>query len=886
VLLEREAELRLMADLLAGVGSSGGKVVLVRGEAGIGKSALVRGFVQKHGDEAFVLFGSCDDLLTPQPLGAFWEIAREETTLSQPLEKGDRRAVTGILLDLLARGLRSTVLVIEDTHWADEATLDVIKYLGRRIARTSGLLLLTYRDGEVDYDHPLRQVIGELPPEVLVRIHLDGLSRHAIADLAGTADRDVEEILALTNGNPLFVTEVLAPGVENVPTSIQDSVLARAAKLSPEARQVLDLASVIPGEAELSLIVSILGPARDQITECSRQGLLRVGEEGVTFHHELTRRAIESVLHTQDRRRLNQLVLTDLAGRADPARLVHHAHEADDVDSIIEFAPRAARAAMAIESHREAAAHFRLLEPYLDRIGDNERAAIVDDWARTEYYLISSESADILDRAITLHRSTGNDFALAGALTFAVRVNEINGRPGPADAASLEAITILESYPVSADLAAAVSQRAWLMKMRGDGPRAVEIAERAMELAEETGDELSLINALITKGHVAFRSGDPAGFRVLKEARSRAQRAGFPFEETLALLNMAEVAAEHRDLERAGKLSQQARDAAARHEIRINEEAASAHYAKVLDWKGEWAAAEDTALQAASAHHARVQDSQPEQATGEASAKEAPGYVLFYSQLVAEQVLGTLQTRQGRPAALTTLTGIWGRADAGNEMQILLPSAAGLAEYMWLKGEHDPALTARFREVLNDTRRLTFPWSAGWLAYWLWMLEELSEAPKGIADPYRLVMEGRPTEAATIWESKGIPYERGLALMHGDEKARLEALEVFETLGATAVAAKLRRALRAEGVGVPRGRGRETRRHAAGLTARQAEVLQLLVEGLSNTEIADRLFVSPRTVETHVSAVLRKLDSSTRKEAAVRARAEGFISVTDNHPRA
>jgi DNA-binding CsgD family transcriptional regulator len=348
---------------------------------------------------------------------------------------------------------------------------------------------------------------------------------------------------------------------------------------------------------------------------------------------------------------------------------------------------------------------------------------------------------------------------------------------------------------------------------------------------------------------------------------------------------MAEVAAEHRDLERAGKLSQQARDAAARHEIRINEDAASAHYAKVLDWKGDWAAAEDTALEVTSAHYARVLDSQAEQATGEDSAMEAPGHALFYSQLVAGQVLGTLQARQGRSTALTTLTGIWGRADAGNEMQILLPSAAGVAEYMWLKGEHDPALTARFREVLTDPRRLAFPWSAGWLAYWLWMLGELSDAPEGIAEPYRLVMEGRSTEAATIWDTKGIPYERGLALMHGDEKARLEALEVFETLGATVVAAKLRKALRLEGVGVPRGRGRETRRHAAGLTARQAEVLQLLDEGLSNPEIADRLFVSPRTVETHVSAVLTKLDSSTRKEAVVRARAEGLISVNDNHSR-
>ena len=132
MLLEREKELGLMADLLAGVGSSGGKVVLVRGEAGIGKSTLVREFVEAHGDEAHVYFGFCDDLLTPQPLGPFWDISRDETSLSQPLENGDRMAVMGVALDLLSRSLRPTVLVVEDTHWADEATLDVIRYLGTR----------------------------------------------------------------------------------------------------------------------------------------------------------------------------------------------------------------------------------------------------------------------------------------------------------------------------------------------------------------------------------------------------------------------------------------------------------------------------------------------------------------------------------------------------------------------------------------------------------------------------------------------------------------------------------------------------------------------------------------------------------------------------------
>jgi DNA-binding CsgD family transcriptional regulator len=173
-----------------------------------------------------------------------------------------------------------------------------------------------------------------------------------------------------------------------------------------------------------------------------------------------------------------------------------------------------------------------------------------------------------------------------------------------------------------------------------------------------------------------------------------------------------------------------------------------------------------------------------------------------------------------------------------------------------------------------------FRYSPGAIAFWLWKLGELKKAPDGIAEPYRLVIEGFPLEAAAIWKKKGVPYERGLALMHGDEKARLQALEIFETLGATVVAAKLRKALREDGVAVPRGKGRDTRKHAAGLTARQAEVLALLDEDLTNIEIADRLFVSPRTVENHVSAVLMKLDSSTREQAVSRARDEGLLTPT------
>lgn len=852
MLLERDSELRILDDVLAGLEESGGKVVLVRGEAGIGKSSLVREFVDAHGDDSHICFGSCDDLLTPQPLGPLRDIAQNESSLAGALETDDRPAVLATSLDLLSVSLRSNIMVFEDTHWADEATLDVIKYLGRRIARTNGLLLLTYRDGEVDYDHPLRQVIGELAPETLVRIHLAPLSKFAIAKLVGSTDLDIEEVQALTDGNPLFVTELLTSGVDEVPVSVQDSVLARAAKLSSGARAVLDLVSVLPRKSERSLIENILGPNPMDITECVRQGLLNVGDQAVSFHHELTRRSVESALNPADRQRWNAEVLAELGEEGELALLVHHAREADDVKSIIKYAPKAARAAMAVESHREAVAHFRVLEPFLDQIKKAERAGIVYDWARAEYFLIGSESLDILDHAIDLYRSTGDDLALARTLIFAVRVNEISGRPDAAETASLEAIQLLEAHPPGADLASALAQRAWILKMRGEGALGIATADQALELAETMGDELSVVYALDTKGVLTHRLGDPEGFRLMDESRRRAEQAGYPFEETLALLNMAEEAAEQRDLERAADLAQRARDTAVRNEIRIHGNAASAHYARILDWRGQWIAAEEMA-------------------------SESVGGVTFYSELVAGQVLGPLQVRLGRPEARTTIENTWARAEAGNEMQSLLPAAAAVAEFMWLTGDGNSIQITRFLELLDDERRLAFPWSSGWLASWLWILGEPLDVPDGVAEPYRLLMDGESAAAAAFWKQKGIPYERGLALMHGSGGDRLEALEIFETLGATPVASKLRKQLRDEGVSVPRGKGRDTRTHAAGLTARQAEVLQLLGEGLTNIEIADRLFVSPRTVENHVSAVLTKLGSSTREEAVSRALNEGIL---------
>ena len=343
----------------------------------------------------------------------------------------------------------------------------------------------------------------------------------------------------------------------------------------------------------------------------------------------------------------------------------------------------------------------------------------------------------------------------------------------------------------------------------------------------------------------------PAGRASLDEARERSEAAGQWFEESRALVNHAWAAAEFRDLPTASDYAQRAIASAVRHEIPTIEAYATAIYARILELQGEWSKAEDLAR---------------DQLDGAAIV-----------QMVALPVLGMIEARRGRDTAQTTLRQAWEMSEVADEVQRLAPTAIGVAEHSWIFGSTDIPV-ADIRRVMEAGLDRGFEWSSGSIAFWLWKLGELSKAPESIAEPYRLVIESEPMAAAARWSAIGCPYERAIALAHGDHTAQLEALEVLETLGASAVAAKLRRALRDQGLPVPRGRSRKTRDHAAGLTARQAEVLQLLAKGLSNTEIADRLFLSNSTVANHVGAILMKLDASNRDEAAATARDLDILS--------
>jgi DNA-binding CsgD family transcriptional regulator/tetratricopeptide (TPR) repeat protein len=852
VLLERDQELELLADLLGDIDSSGGKVVLLRGEAGIGKSSLVHEFVAMHTDEAHIHVGYCDDLFIPQPLSPFWDMARVEPSLRGPIEDGSRSRLLEEVMDLLSRSLRPTILVIEDTQWADEATLDAVKYLGRRIARTNGLLLLTYRDGVVDYDHPLRKVIGELDPRSVSRISLTNLSPSAVSTLIADSKLDPEEVFAVTRGNPFLVTEMAAAGGERVPSSLQDSVMARVGKLSPEARAMAKTLSAIPEAIPIQDALGLTGATADQLAECEKRGLLDLDGALVWFRHELIRRTVEASLTRSEREAAYRTVLDNLPEYTHPCLLIHCAVEVNDVDRLIDLAPRSARYAAAMGGHRQAVEDFRELADHLDRFEKDARAALLDEWAQEELLVDNiSEAIRLNELAFEIYKDADDRKAQSRSLAQAAHLFENLGQRQQAEQVARQAVEVLGSNPDGSDLAGALEANAYLQMMAGNIAGTSQLVEQTLEVAGADIDERIIIRSLNHRGIVANIANYPDGRESLDEARERSEAAGQWFEEGRALLNHAWAAAEFRDLPIAADYTQRAIASAARHELASIESYSTAMYARVLDLEGKWAEAEDLARDLLDA--------------------------AAIPQMVVLPILGAIEARKGRDTATATLSQAWEMSSVANEFQRLGPAAIAVAEHAWITGIDDLPMKD-LKRVLVTGLEHGFTWSTGSLAFWLWKLGELSETPEGIAEPYRLMIEGEPIAAAGIWATIGCPYERAIALAHGDPTAQLEALEILERLGATAVAAKLRKSLRDQGVSVPRGKGRATRSHVAGLTARQAEILQLLDEGLSNTEIADRLFVSPRTVENHVSAVLSKLDSSTREEAVSRARTEGLLA--------
>ncbi|OMQ16533.1 hypothetical protein A7K94_0201880 [Modestobacter sp. VKM Ac-2676] len=455
-LVERTAALDALEAALRTAADGRGSVVLVTGEAGIGKTALATHFAERHRADARVLIGLCDDLATPRPLGPFRDLADQLSGAVAELLRREpaagAAAVHGMLLEDLRRGRAPTVLVIEDLHWADQATIDAVTVLGRRLADVPVLLVLTLRLGDVDPGHSLWSAIDALQRASTVTIDLAPLSRQAVADLAG---EDADRVYALSNGNPFFVAELLASGDGPPPPSVANAVLSRVAQLPDRPRRLMELVSLVPSRMPTRLL-DVLEPDWAPAAEpAERRRLLTSTPEHVRFRHELTRAAVRSSVPPGRRRELHRRLLSGLQQvGAEPAELVHHAEAAGAPDVVAEHALPAARQASALESHREALAHLRRAPPTSIGWTPPERARMWEALAETAHLVgHEDEALRAADAAIELTTAAGDDAATGRCIRLRSQLHWFAGNGDSAWRDACTALRVLRRSGSAAELA-------------------------------------------------------------------------------------------------------------------------------------------------------------------------------------------------------------------------------------------------------------------------------------------------------------------------------------------------------------------------------------------------------------------------------------------------
>jgi tetratricopeptide (TPR) repeat protein len=740
-LLERAGLLDELSGVLAAT-ADGGRVVLLAGEAGIGKSALVRRFTEGRSADARFLLGVCDPLLTPRALGPLHDIARQTGGRLADLlaSGGPREAVFAAFLDQLAQPRRQ-VVVVEDVHWADEATLDLLVFLGRRLERTPAMLVVTYRDDELGADHPLRGVLGALPQGVVRRLRPQPLSEAAVAELARRAGRPAAGLRDLTGGNPLLVTEVLAAGDADVPMTVRDLVLARLAGLPADAQEVVRLVAVVPTRAELWLLEATLRPAPPAVEAGVAAGLLVVDADAAGFRHELLRRAVEGSLSPLGRRELNRRVLEALAGaperQADLARLVHHAREAGDAEAVLRHGPEAARQAAAVAAHREAAGHYRAVVAHAGRLEAAARADLLEAYSLEAYMAgLSAEAVSARRAALALREAAGDSEQVGEGLRWLSRLYWWDGSRQEAEAAAARAVAVLETLPPGHQLAMAYSNQAQLDMLANRADAAMDWAGRAIELARRLGDQETLSHALTNIGSTRLLGGDLGGRVELEQGFEVAVAAGLADHAARAVANLATQSVEMKDYRHARGDLDRALAFVQAHELAGFAQHLLGHRARLRLDQGDWAGAEEDA---------RAALAERVHASGRLTDALVP--------------LGLLQARRGDPAAAATLQEATEAAFATDELQWTAPVAAARAEHAWLHGQTGRVAEEAAR-VLEPAVRADHPWFAGELAFWLRLAGTPVEVPVRMAEPYRLLLAGDWRAAADAWEELGCPYHR------------------------------------------------------------------------------------------------------------------------------
>lgn len=860
-LLEREPFLVTLDEVVSQTTEGRGQIALVSGEAGIGKTSLIECFLARHQSATRALWGACEALFTPRPLGPLYDIAQQTRGTLQALLHGDGQRATlfAAVLDELTQGPLPTIVVIEDIHWADEATLDLIKFLARRIHRTHTLLLLTYRDDALRRDHPLRLVLGDLPAREVTRLWLPPLSEGAVATLARQASRPMDHLHAITGGNPFFVTEVLANEAPGMPTTVSDAVLGRLSRLSPQATRLLELLAVVPTKLAWGIVEALRAEDSVALEECLAVGMLHLDGPWVGYRHELARQAVECALSPVRRRALHSEVLHAFLQRGCEqtplAQLVHHAAQAEEGELVLRFAPAAARQASAQGAHREAEAHYVTALRYADG-RDSEQQALLLDGVSNERYLTGhmDDAIPPCEAALAIWHALEQGERVGHNLRQLSRFSWFLGRVAQAERYGREAVALLETLSPGHELAMAYGNMSHLLMLIGDNAQAIAWGERAIALAERMHDVETLSYALNNVGAAISNDGDDRGLTLIERSLALALEQGFEEHVARAYANLAECESECRNYAKATDYCQKGIAYCAEHDLGSYDHCLRGQQARIRLAQGDWAGAD-----------------------ADATAILSVPWASGTNRIPALTILGIVRVRRGDPGVKPVLDEVRDLTLALGDTSCIAPVAMARAEWKWLQGdiEHCQAEAAIGVQAASECKH---PWVMGEIALWRWYGGDPYEFSAALAPPFAAQIAGDWQTAATLWERIGCPYEQALALADGDEAAQRRALTILEQLGARPAAEMVRRRLLLGGArGLPRGPRLATQENPYQLTTRQLEILLFLTEGLRNPEIAERLSTSPKTVEHHVSAVLAKLKVRSRAEAVRVALQHGLV---------
>ncbi len=859
-LLERETPLSTLLGYAEEARDGHGRMVLVAGEAGVGKSSLVDCFHESVGPERWYQ-GACDGLFTPRPLAPVVDIAEQtggelarlcgEGVCGEPLFAALLRFVTAS--DTL------TVLVMEDIHWADEATLDVLRFLGRRIRDARVVLLVTYRDEGLTPDHPLRITLGDLSTHLSTRrMTLAPLSEAAVGILAAEAGVDPTGVYALTAGNPFFVTEVVHVSHDGLPPSVRDAVLARVSGLGSDTRRVLETAALIGSRVDVGLLRDVTGATGAVVDELVACGVVSAETWVLRFRHEIARIAIQSCVGPHRARAAHIAILDALVtgGCEDDARLAFHADCAGDGTRVLEFATRAARQAALLGAHREAIAQFDRALAW-SSCGEPRRVADLYDGLAQELSLVErwQESADAVEQSLELWRHIGDQLREGDALRRLSRITWQMVRGDQAEQASLEAVRVLDPLGPTPELSEALANLALQRTVNGDNDEAFELTRRARAMAEEFGLPRVVTDTLITESLVA-----PALKRdweaPLRQALEVARSAGLVNEAAYALCCFYDF---YHGFLRWPEAEEAFHDAMAYcedHDLTTFANHLLGERSVQLQQVGRWNESVDLA-----SGLLYTNDPSP------------------YHRISPLMSVGVVQARRSGPNPWPWLDEALELARRVRSVQAVVEVRTARAEAYWLEQSIDAA-TLELEEAVDSLHH--DPVGSSWITLWRYRISGRNDGGD-LPEPFASEVVGKHRHAAELWDALGLRYHAAVALMREEDEAPLrDALRWLDDLGATATAGLTRRKMRRLGVRtIPSGGRSSTRQHPARLTSREHEVLVHVCDGLTNDEISRQLFVAVKTVDHHVSAILAKLGVANRKAAAREAIRLGLVGGQD-----